>query len=661
MCPVAAVQTQVETLVSVEQLRLKDAKFKAKYLDLFPPDVPDVCELPDDVLMNIKLKEELKPMVARAYSCPRKYRDGWKTLIQQHLAAGHIRSSNSEYVSPVFIVPKADPTVLPRWVNDYQKLNANTIPDNHPLPLVNNILRDCAGHKYYRKIDMTNSFFQTKMHPDSIKFMAVNTPFGLYEWLVMPMGLHNSPAVHQWRVFLALCHLIGNICHVYLDNIIIWSNSIEEHEGNIALVLEALQAASLYCSVKKSTLFKTEIDFLGHHISIRGIEANVKKVERIVNWPTPKSSTDVRAFLSLVRYIADFLPLLADETCILTLLMHKTADSVFPPWLAHHQQAFDNIKSLVLSRDCLININHDNMGVNHIFVTCDASDWCTGAVLSYGPTWEMVRPVAYDSMALKDAQINYPTHEKELLAIIHALTKWCSDLLGSPIAIYTDHRTLENFNGQKDLSRRQARWQEFLAHYNHEIIYIKGDNNTVADALSHLPNSIDIAPPVPTTSILSVHIDPTLLKSIVDGYEIDPFCIKLANNDKSIEGIKWVHGLLYVGNCLVIPRIGTLQEDLFHLTHDSLRHFGFDKSYASLRDTYYWPNMQRDLLEAYIPACPDCQRNKGRTACTPGPLHPLPIPDQRGDSITIDFMGPLPKDNGFDAIVTITDRLGADV
>ena len=188
-CLVGAVRTRIELLITPE--------FKAHYLDLFPPDVPNVIELPDDVLMNIKLKDKLKPMIAHAYSCPQKYCEGWKTLIQQHLAAGHIHPSNNDYVSPAFIIPKTDPTVLPCWVNDYHKLNANMTADNHLLPLVSDILCDCMGHNFYSKIDMTNLFFQTKMHPDSVKYTAVNTPFGMYEWLVMPMGLWNSPAVHQ--------------------------------------------------------------------------------------------------------------------------------------------------------------------------------------------------------------------------------------------------------------------------------------------------------------------------------------------------------------------------------------------------------------------------------------------------------------------------------
>lgn len=143
------------------------------------------------------------------------------------------------------------------------------------------------------------------------------------------------------------------------------------------------------------------------------------------------------------------------------------------------------------------------------------------------------------------------------------LTKWRCDLLGSLITIYTDHRTLENFDAQKDLSHCQAGWQEFLAHYNHHIVYIKGEDNTVADTLSHLPNTVNKIPPVPMAAMLSVATDPMLLKSIINSYETDPFCIKLTNNGKSMEGVQWKNKLLYVGNHLVIPCIRSLHEDLF--------------------------------------------------------------------------------------------------
>ena len=131
--------------------------------------------------------------------------------------------------------------MLPRWVNDYRQLNENTIPDSHPIPRIDDILNDCAKGKFWAILDMTNSFFQTCMHPSHVPYTAVSTPFGLYEWLVMPMGLKNSPGIHQRQITKALNGLIGRICHVYLNDIVIWSYSLEEHEKNVRTILKALE------------------------------------------------------------------------------------------------------------------------------------------------------------------------------------------------------------------------------------------------------------------------------------------------------------------------------------------------------------------------------------------------------------------------------------
>ena len=262
----------------------------------------------------------------------------------------------------------------------------------------------------------------------------------------MPMGLRNSPAMHQRRITMALKDLIGRICHVYLDNIIIWSATLAEHEHNVSLVLEALRTAHLYCSTKKSQLFNTELNFLGHTISHHGIEADGSKVDRILNWPTPTNAKEVWWFLGLVQYISAFLPALAEHTTILTPLTRKECNTVFPTWTAEHHNAFQAIKALVTSRNCLTTIDHQNPGDNKIYVTCNTSQRCTGAMLSFGPTWESARPVAFKSRQLCNAKLHYLVHEQEMLAIIRALKKWRSDLLGSHI-IYTDHQTLRNFEG----------------------------------------------------------------------------------------------------------------------------------------------------------------------------------------------------------------------
>jgi hypothetical protein len=154
-----------------------------------------------------------------------------------------------------FIVPKADSTVLPRWVNDYRALNANTVTDSHLLLCVDDILTDCAKGKIWSVINMTNSFFQTWVHPDDIHLTVVTTPLGLYEWLAMPMGLQNSPVIHQQCMTATLHEHLRKFCHIYLDDIVIWFDSVAEHTQHIDLVMKALHKADLYCNQKKCQFF----------------------------------------------------------------------------------------------------------------------------------------------------------------------------------------------------------------------------------------------------------------------------------------------------------------------------------------------------------------------------------------------------------------------
>jgi hypothetical protein len=200
-----AINAQIETLSSLAELMHHEDQLKAEYHEIFEL-IPRVNLLPTDVEACIKLKNTEQVIKTQTYQCPQKFHEAWGTLIQKHLDAGWIRPLVSSCASPTFIIPKADPAVLPCWVNDYHQLNTNTIINSHPLPRVDNILNDCAKGKIWATIDMTNSLFQTRMHPDDIHLTAVSTPFRLYEWLVMPMGLCNAPAIHQQHLIqLVLC------------------------------------------------------------------------------------------------------------------------------------------------------------------------------------------------------------------------------------------------------------------------------------------------------------------------------------------------------------------------------------------------------------------------------------------------------------------------
>ena len=240
-------------------------------------------------------------------------------------------------------------------------------------------------------------------------------------------------------------------------------------------------------------------------------------------------------------------------------------------------------------------------------------------------------------------------------------------------------------------------------------MYIKGEDNSVADALSRIPvdslcisessmaaqqsalpifhdasmdgkiasvfitkdntllhnicTLLSSSPPhsSPSSTMLSITADTKLLTDIKEGYLNDPFILSLQTASPGISFISQRNGFWFIGDRLIIPNVTHIREALFFLAHDALGHFGADKLYAALRSSYYWPNMRKHLEQAYVPSCTECQQNKSRTSKPIGPLHPLPIPEQRGDSVAIDFIGPLPTDHGFDTIITFTDRLNSDI
>ena len=173
---VAAVQCRIEQLVAIKDLQCQDAAMKKEFEDCFPSDILPIEHLPDDVVFRVQPKDANKIIQCRSYDCLKKYCEAWKTLLQQHIDAGQLCPSNSSHSSPAFIIPKANPTALPQWVNDFRQLNLNTIPDNHLLPKIDEILCDCAKGEFFAKIDMTNTFFQTKVHPNDTKWLAVHTP-----------------------------------------------------------------------------------------------------------------------------------------------------------------------------------------------------------------------------------------------------------------------------------------------------------------------------------------------------------------------------------------------------------------------------------------------------------------------------------------------------
>ncbi|SGY32169.1 BQ5605_C002g01326 [Microbotryum silenes-dioicae] len=664
-CAAARVAAIAPVSDDEEQLRLAalDHRLRAEFADRFPADIPPVHSYQSPVQHRIELDTPSTVVNLRGYPLPKKYREAWYLLLQEHLAAGRLRPSRSAYSSPSFIIPKkgcdVDPTIAPRWVNDYRELNKHTIKDRTPLPLPDDILSTCSNAQFWAKIDMTNSFFQTKMAEEDIHKTAVSTPWGLYEWTVMPMGLCNAPATHQRRVNEALQGLLGTICFVYLDDITIFADTLEEHKARVRQVLDALRRAELYCSPTKTNLATAECSFLGHIINRAGVHADPKKIQRIEDWSLPKTVKELRGFLGLVQYLRKFIPGLAEHTAALTPLTRQGLSSIATLWTPNEVRHFKAIKAIVTSLDCLRPPDH-SANAAPFWVMTDASNQGIGGVLLQGQEWKVARPIAYWSRQYIPAERNYPTHEQELLAIVEALKEWRIDLLGGYFHILTDHSTLEHFQTQRTvLSRRQARWLDTLAKFDYDLRYLPGEDNIVADAMSRY----SFTDPLPTlvAAVSHVKLSDAVKQQILDAYETDPFCQQAMSNIGSVTSdFKIVDALLYLRGWLIIPSLAPLRESILHDAHDAQGHLGDMKTYRTVQQAYFWPNMSRDVKH-YVQQCDSCQRTKARTTRIAGKLHSLPVPTRPMADIAIDFVGPLPAKKGFDRVLTITDRLSGYV
>ncbi|SGY55487.1 BQ5605_C139g13418 [Microbotryum silenes-dioicae] len=650
-------------------------------------DIPPVATYELPVRHHIQLKPGAKKPNKKGYRAAHRYRPAWKRLLDQHVTASRLRKLSSEYASPAFIIPKKgmekDESILPRWVNDYRELNEGTVRDRTPLPLPDETLSVCSKAQFWGKIDMANSFFQTKMAEDDIAKTAVVTPWGLYKWTVMPMGLCNTPATHQRRVNEALGELIGKVCFVYLDDITIFVDTLEENKQRVRLVLDALRKADLYVSPKKTELFAAECFFLSHQITREGISVDPEKVQRIQHWPRPTTVRQLRGFLGLVQYLRKFIDKLADLTAVLVPLTRKGA-YVDQGWTKEHETAFQAIKAMVGKLP--------NRGI--------------GAALSQGKEWQTAMPVGSWSRQYIPAEHNYAAHEMELLAIVEALHHWRADLLGVGFKILTDHHALAAFMKQGNLLRRQARWTEQLANYDFTIEYVRGPQNTVADALSrHSFPDGDMANVLAETMLRMGEIDiecvlkkkervneTRALDSIrvqatsesnqyatppsasirrratraptsqchKDGYQDDSQCAQAIRNIDSTPGYSLEDAITRFEGRILLPKTGDFREKAIHDAHNAAGHFGLHKTYEHLRRNFIWLGMKETCKE-YIESGSVCQTMKMHGTGFAGRIHNLNVPDRPMREVGLDFVGPLIPSNGNDALLTVTDRLSGYV
>jgi transposase InsO family protein len=437
-----------------------------------------------------------------------------------------------------------------------------------------------------------------------------------------------------------------------LDDIAIFSDSVEDHKRNVRKILDRLREHGVTASAKKTILFADELEFLGHVISNKGIRPHPSKIEKIIKWPDLRNTGDVLSFNGLAEYVANFVPALASSIQILSRLTKK---NVVFAWNKEEKEAFERIKQLMKETPFLKPID-DSDNAPPIWLISDASDRGIGGVLCQGHDWKTAVPAGFYSRSLTMAERNYPTHDKEMLAIVECLKKWTVHLTDVTFTVLTDHKPLTYWMTQKNLSRRQARWLDLLAEFNFKIDYIPGIVNRAADGLSRYPHW-HLEPAAIQVSEISIsNWEKKMLDLLKTSYSNDTFFAPIMENPEQFQAYNVKDGLLYLSDGrLCIPDEKTLRQKLLMEQHDQHNHFGYDKTYIALRNRYFWPGLAKNLKE-YIQSCQSCASNKSRTHAQFGYQKMLPIPSGRFKEIALDFVGPLKMSRGKDMLLVITDR-----
>ena len=379
---------------------------------------------------------------------------------------------------------------------DYRQLNSNTKKDAYALPRVEEILVNLAGNSYFTVLDAKSGYHQvniTEEHKERTAFTV--GPLGFFEYVRMPFGLSNAPATYQRLMEECLGDLHLNICCIFLDDLIVFSKTYEEHLERFQLVFDKLRSTGLKLSPKKCSFFMKKVKYVGHIVSEHGIETDPGKTETVLNWPKPTTPEEVRQFIGFVCYYRRFIPNFSQTARPLTILMptprstnkrkSKQQDKAKWKWGPEQDTAFENLKKALASPPILGYANYSLPFELHT----DASQLGLGAVL-YQSQQGQKRVISYASRGLSKAERNYPVHKLEFLALKWAITEKFHDYLyGNTFTVYTDNNPLTYVLSSAKLDATGHRWLASLSNYSFKIVYRPGKTAADADGLSRLKNN----------------------------------------------------------------------------------------------------------------------------------------------------------------------------
>ncbi|MBW0557061.1 hypothetical protein O181_096776 [Austropuccinia psidii MF-1] len=532
------------------------------------------------------------------------------------------------------------------------------------------------GSTIFSKINLRGAYNLLRIKEGDEHLTAFRTKYGNYEYLVMPLGLTNAPASFQNLVNDIFSHFLYVFVGVYLDDIMVFSSSEEEHVKHVASVLQRLRDNNLFSKASKCVFHAPSVEYLGYVVSIDGLKMDSSKVQQILNWPQPKTIKALQSFLGVANFYRCFIKLYSKKISSLTSLLKKEPPFIFNEEALSH---FQSIKEAFTTAPIL---SHFNPSLPTIVET-DASHYALGAVLSQVND-SGKHPIAFDSRKLLPDELNYEIHDKELLGIVWALKCWRAFLLSlsNSFEVLTDHSSLQYFMSSKVLNRHQARWAEFLSEFHFTITYLPGRLAPLPDALSRRDNvypkrGVDFISKNPQNLHQVIKQD-GIQESIFFTIKVEVFSdlvdkiqkevwkekdykeiLKQLARDESIPdySLEPQAKLLLFKDRVVIPSNEELQLNILQKRHDSplAGHPGKEKTLKLIKRDCYWAGMNQ-FIKDYVSSCQKCSRNKNIHHKTFGVLKPLPLPSGPLNSLSMDFITQLPLSNNFDSILVVVDR-----